>query len=116
LIEAGKPFQIAGTAGLDGSHPSARDKEAASKRRWVAWHTSLRMWDHSADDKKAVIRLRVARSDDEARPLLGSRQPYPFQVAALLSYQVNLCPMRDGSGCRGSKKNRIEALPEAILR
>jgi hypothetical protein len=67
-------------------------------------------------DWKNVIRLLVARSDDEARQLWRSQQPPPFQVAALLLYLVSPCPMRDGSGCRASKKNRIEACPEAIPR
>jgi hypothetical protein len=73
------------------------------------------MWDYSAGDKKCVIRLRVARSDDEARLLLESQRSCPCRVTGLLWVPVNPCSVRGDSGYRDNKRNKIEALREAIF-
>ena len=74
------------------------------------------MCDSSAGDKKRVIRLRAARSDDEARLLLESQRSCPYRVIGLLWVPVNLCSVRGDSGHRDNKRNKIEALREAIFR
>jgi hypothetical protein len=63
-----------------------------------------------------VIRLRGARSGDEARPLLESQRSCPCRAIGFPEVQVNPCSAPSDSGYRDNRRNRIEELLEAILR
>ena len=67
------------------------------------------MWICLTGNKKHTTGLRVARNDDEARPLWESRQPCPYRVVALLWFLVNPCSVRDDNGNRDHTRYTIEA-------